>query len=66
MSRAWNYMKKLWQGENKVSDLRDKEEQGCFAKMPQDGHHGDRHSGKVTKRIADKYSSWIPEEKIKI
>lgn len=59
MSRARNEMEKLGHGENEIADLRDEEEQGRFAEMPQNGHYSHRHSGKVAKRIANKYSSWI-------
>jgi len=60
MSGTRHKVKQLRNGEYKVEDLRDEEEQHSLAEMSEDRNDGKWHSSKVAERVANKHSRWIP------
>jgi len=61
MSRTRYKVEKLRNWEDKVEDLRHEEEQHRLAEVSENSNDGERHSGKVAKRVADKHSRRIPD-----
>jgi hypothetical protein len=53
-------MEQLWNGEDKVEDLRDEEHEHGFTEVSQNTEYCERHSSEVTERISDEHLGWIP------
>ena len=53
-------MKELRNWEDEVEDLRYEEQKHRLAEVAEDSNNGERHSGKVAERVADKHSRRIP------
>ena len=60
MSGAGHQVKQLWNREDEVEYLRNKEKQHRFAEVAEYCDDGECHSGKVAERVSDEYSRWIP------
>ena len=54
MAWAFDQVKELWQGQGKVEDLRQEEQNHGLAKVAEDADDGKGHAGKVAVRVADK------------
>ena len=61
MSRTGNEAKELRDGVEEIEDLRHEDEQHRLAEVAEDGDDGERHSGKVAERIANKHARRIPD-----
>jgi len=60
MSGTWHEVEELRNGEDKVEDLWNKEEQHGLAEVSKNSNDGKRHSSKVAVSVTDKHSRWIP------
>jgi len=66
MSGARNEAKKLWATQNEVEDLGDEEQKQGFAKMSQDSHDSEGHSGEITQSITRECSGWEPKRVVSV
>lgn len=52
--------KNLRRRQNKVEDLRHKEEEQRLGEVSEDADDGERHASEIAEGVADKRPSWIP------
>lgn len=60
VSGAGYKSEELRNGVQKIKNLRQEEEQHCFAKVAKNANYSKGHSRKITKCISHKHSAWIP------